>query len=218
MKKGGPNSSRYKIASLRRPTLTLRPFASLRVQVARAGLLSAAPRDTSWRWASGPRRKTRRIFDNGHEPLQVRPQARNPQPRHLRDCRPALPTPRRRGKRRPGLRPHRPRIRCHPHRAHDRRQADGRGLRRLPQRQGDRDALPEPSSAPLSGRDASTPPRSARPAPRPPGPPTAATPNTGPRSASKARHSGLANSLPTWRCRPTPSLPPPTARSTPTRT
>jgi hypothetical protein len=38
-------------------------LASLRVQAARAGLLSAAPRDTSWRWASGPRRKTRRIFE-----------------------------------------------------------------------------------------------------------------------------------------------------------
>src|ERR1700722_19019143 len=108
MKRGGPNSSRYKIAYLRRPPLTLRPFASLRVQAAQAGLLSAAPRDTSWRWASGPRRKTRRIFDNGHEPLQARPQARNPHPRHLRDRRPALPPPGRRGKRRPGLRPHRP--------------------------------------------------------------------------------------------------------------
>src|SRR6202453_765591 len=138
----GPNSSRNKIASLRRPPLTLRPFAALRVQAARAGLLSAAPRDTSWRWASGPRRKTRRIFDNGHEPLQVRPQARNPQPRHLRDRRPALPTPRRRGKRRPGLRPHRPRIRSHPRPALDRSQAHGRGLRRLPQQQGDRHALP----------------------------------------------------------------------------
>src|SRR5271156_2245086 len=82
--KGGPNSSRNKIASLRRPPLTLRPFASLRGQATRGGLLSAAPRDTSWRWASGPRRKTRRIFDNGHEPLQVRSQARNPHPRHLR--------------------------------------------------------------------------------------------------------------------------------------
>ena len=69
-----------------------------------------------------------------------------------------------------------------------------------------------------SGRDASTPPRSARPAPRPPGPPTAATPNTGPRSASKARRSGPANSPPTWRCRLTPCSPLPTARSTPTRT
>src|ERR1700727_1118983 len=37
--KGGPNSSRSKIASLRRPPLTLRPFASLRVQAARAGFL-----------------------------------------------------------------------------------------------------------------------------------------------------------------------------------
>ena len=50
------------------------------MQAARAGLLSAAPRDTSWRWASGPRHKTRRIFDNGHEPLQARPQARNRTP------------------------------------------------------------------------------------------------------------------------------------------
>ena len=40
----------------------------------------------------------------------------------------------------------------------------------------------------------------------------------GPRSASKARRSGPANSQPTWRCRPTPCSPPPTARSTPTRT
>src|SRR6202453_3037229 len=142
LRKGGPNSSRNKIASLRRPPLTLRPFASLRVQAARAGLLSAAPRDTSWRWASGPRRKTRRIFDNGHEPLQVRPQARNPHPRHLPDRRPAQPPPGRRGKRRPGLRPHRPRIRSHPRPALDHSQAHGRGLRRLPQRQGDRHALP----------------------------------------------------------------------------
>ena len=36
----------------------------------------------------------------------------------------------------------------------------------------------------------------------PPAPPTAATTNTEPRSASKARRSGPANSQPTWRCKP----------------
>ena len=220
--KGGPNSSRNKIASLRRPPLTLRPFASLRVQAARAGLLSAAPRDTSWRWASGPRRKTRRIFDNGHEPLQVRPQARNPHPRHLRDRRPALPPPGRRGKRRPGLRPHRPRIRSHPRPALDRRQAHGRGLRRLPQRQGDRHALPAHRRGPRLLRSRGRPlllrKGHVRPATPPPAPPTAATTNSGPRSASKAGRSAPASSQPTWRCRPSPSSPQPTAPSTPTGT
>jgi hypothetical protein len=56
------------------------PFAVLRmrsgplVQAARAGLFCAAPKGTRWRWASGPRRKTR-IFKNGFEPLQVLPKA-----------------------------------------------------------------------------------------------------------------------------------------------
>jgi hypothetical protein len=50
-------------------------------------------------------------------------------------------------------------------------------------------------------------------APRPPGPPTAAMTNTGPRSASKARRSGPANSPPTWPCRPMPCSPLPTVRS-----
>jgi hypothetical protein len=48
-------------------------------------------------------------------------------------------------------------------------------------------------------------------------PPMAAMTNTGPRSASKARRSGPANSQPTWRCRPMPCSPPPTAQSTLTR-
>ena len=48
------------------------------------------------------------------------------------------------------------------------------------------------------GAGGSTPRRSARPATPPPGPRTAATTNTAPRSASKARRSAPANSPPTW--------------------
>ena len=60
--------------------------------------------------------------------------------------------------------------------------------------------------------------RSLRPATPRPAPPMAATTNTGFRSASKARRSAPASSRPTWRCRPTPSSPRPTAPSTPTGT
>ena len=97
----------------------------------------------------------------------------------------------------------------------------GRGLRRLPQRKGDRDALPAHRRGPrrLRSRGGTLLLHQGRRGPRRdrPGRRRRRRRTRSP-SASKARRSGPANSPPTWRCRPTPCSPPPTARSTPTRT
>src|SRR5277367_5450863 len=220
--KGGPNSSRNKIASLRRPPLTLRPFASLRVQATRGGLLSAAPRDTSWRWASGPRRKDEK------DPRQWPRTAPSPPP----STKPAPPSPSRppstsaptRASRKtspkpsasssPNTKPSAPSTRS-PSSAWPRPSKAPSTTRRRP-------CTSSASSGPSSPQQlepaASTPKRSVRPATPPPAPPTAATTNSEPRSASTAGRSAPASLQPTWRCRPSPSSPQPTAPSTATGT
>ena len=82
--------------------------------------------------------------DKGHEPLQARPQARHPHPRHLRDPPPSSAPTKASRKNAARAFPASSSLEYDAIRTEHTTasQAHGRGLRRLPQRQGDRYALP----------------------------------------------------------------------------